>query len=552
MGSNVYFSIGDAIAGLGIFLLIPQYLKPIYVFRLRVLGMGLRVLYALPAFGFAAVVIAALVPNLPESVPVLIRTPLLWELIAAFLWAGSYGVLGWVSIVPAHPSPRSIAGYVRAGVNLLAGASEEDRVEFAGDIVASIKRLIRIADVGDTASKDTKEAASYSETFLRILSDPVFCKTLVARLPWDAARILRAFSEAQPKQQVGRAFVLQIARQTLVSSESDDPKDQDFHGFTDAPPLLKAAFGDAFLNRKYLPWEGAAASDFDVIEIDKMKRVSTAARLTIDEQVAGGFAVQSYNVARLQETLEVIGRRIAVLKRNGADVSQLSGALGQAVKHIVEATRKYCDAAQEAERRALYAEADSIRDFSAIDSVAELAVSVLETASHEFTGFDDKFWRMVREIWDAVFPRFGAQPAGMDPLQQRVAMKLTEKIRETLEGWYSPLLRLTLALIGPYAAKGETKERTAFKILRDALYTELKAFPAFYEGDPERAKSFLPGNVRYDPGASELIHRYSFGGEDRTNLKTLEMAPVSLAPEAVGLASTRGAEPPVPASTRYE
>ena len=553
VGSNVYFSIGDAIAGLGIFLLIPQYLKPIYVFRLRVLGMGLRVLYALPALGFAVVLAAAMVPNLPESVPALIRTPLLWEMIAAFLWAASYGVLGWVSIVPAHPSPRSIAGYVRAGVNLLAGASEEDRVEFAGDIVASIKRLIHIADVDDGPGKaDARDAAAFSETFLRILSDPVFCKTLVARLPWDAARILRAFSEAQPKQQVGRAFVLQIARQTLVSSESDDPKDQDFHGFTDAPPLLKAAFGDAFLNRKYLPWEGVVASDFDVIDIDKMKRVSTAARLTIDEQAAGGFAVQSYNVARLQETLEVIGRRIAVLKRGGADVSQLSGALGQAVKHIVEATRKYCQAAQETERRALYAEADSIRDFSAIDSVAELIVSVLETASHEFTGFDDKFWRMVREIWDAVFPRFGAQPAGMDPLQQRVAMKLTEKIRETLEGWYSPLLRLTLALIGPYAAKGETKERTAFKILRDALYTELKGFPAFYESDPERAKSFLPGNVRYDAAASELIHRYSFGGEDRTNLKTLEIAPVSLAPEAIGLEPSRGAEPPVAASTRYE
>ena len=38
MAPSVYFSIGDAIAGLGIFLLIPQYLKPIYVFRLRVLG----------------------------------------------------------------------------------------------------------------------------------------------------------------------------------------------------------------------------------------------------------------------------------------------------------------------------------------------------------------------------------------------------------------------------------------------------------------------------------------------------------------------------------
>jgi hypothetical protein len=550
---NVYFSIGDAIAGLGIFLLIPQYLKPIYVFRLRVLGMGLHVLYALPALGFVVILIAAVVPNLPESVPVLIRTPLVWEMLAAFLWATSYGVLGWVSIVPAHPGPRSIAGYVRAGVNLLAGASEEDRVEFAGDIVASIKRLIRIADVADgPGHADERDAAGFSETFLRILSDPVFCKTLVARLPWDAARILNAFSEAQPKHKVGRAFVLQIARQTLISSESDDPKDQDFHGFTDAPPLLKAAFGDAYLNRMYLPWEGIVASDFDDIGIDKMRRVSIAAKLTIDEQAAGGFAAQSYNIARLQENLEIIGRRIAVLKHSDADVSQLAGLLGQAVKHIVEATCRYCAAASAAERRVLYADDDSIRDFSAIDSVAELVVSVLETTSREFAGFDDKFWRMAREIWDAVFPRFGARPAGMDPLQQRVAMKLIEKIHESMEGWYSPLLRLTLALVGPYAAKGETKERTAFKILRDALYTELMAFPAFYEIDPERAKSVLPGNVRYDPDTSELIHRYSFGGEDRTNLKGLEIGAVSFTPDEAWLGGAQADERSVPASTRYE
>ena len=43
---NPYFSIGDAVAGLGIFLLIPQFLKPIYIFRLRVIGIGLRSLYA--------------------------------------------------------------------------------------------------------------------------------------------------------------------------------------------------------------------------------------------------------------------------------------------------------------------------------------------------------------------------------------------------------------------------------------------------------------------------------------------------------------------------
>jgi hypothetical protein len=551
MGSNVYFSIGDAIAGLGIFLLIPQYLKPIYVFRLRVLGIGLRLLYALPGVGFLCVVAAALVPYVPESAPVLLRTPLSWELIGGFLYAISYSALAWVYIFPARPGPRSIAKYVRAGTNLLASASDEDRVELAADILANIKTLIRIADAQGAetqADKNVSDAAAYSESFLRILSDPVFCRTVVSRVPWDAARILRAFSEEHPTAQVGRDFVHQITRQSLIASATG-ARQIDWSSFSDAPPLAKAAFGDAFLNRYYLPWEGIAASDFDEIDAALMERVYEAARLTVDEHIADGFSVQSYNVARLQETFEVIGRRIAVLKKTDADISRVAETLGQAVKHIVEATRNYLASAAPETRQGLYADEIAVRDFSTIDSIAEVVISVLENAAQEFAGYDDKLWRMAREIWDSVLPRFGVQPAGMDPLQQRFTLKLIEKMKESLEGLYSPLSRQALAIIGPYSAKGESKERTGFKICRDLVYLELKAFPAYFEADVERASALLPDNVRYEAETTTLIHRYSFGGEDRTSLALLEIPAVSLDRETVGMSRRdAGTAPAVAAS----
>jgi hypothetical protein len=129
----------------------------------------------------------------------------------------------------------------------------------------------------------------------------------------------------------------------------------------------------------------------------------------------------------------------------------------------------------------------------------------------------------------------------MDALQQRVTLKLIEKTRENMEGWYSPLPRLALAIIGPYAPKGEMPERTAFKICRDMFYRELKAYPGFHDKDPERAKTFLPNNVRYDPATSELIHRYSFGQEDRTNLNALDIAPEPLAAESMPAPEELGA-----------
>jgi len=540
---TVYFSIGDAVAGLGIFLIIPQFLKPVYFFRLRVIGIGLRTLYAAAGLGFICVVIAALVPLLPASVPSLIRAPLLWELAGATLYAMCYTALGWVYIFPARAGVRSITQYVRAGSNLLASASEEDRVEFAADILANIKKLIRIADQPPGAknrlwfptrrAKGEGEPSAYSESFLRLLADPVFCRTLVIRLPWDAARLLKAFSEEQPKTQVGRVFVHQIIREWLLSAEMRGVSDIDWRTFSDAPEIADAAFGDTYLNRHYLPWESFSASDFAKIDTGLMDRIEHAAKLTIEDHVRDRFSYQSYNTARLQENFEILSRQIFLLKKAEPDIAPCANILGRSIKTIVEATRKYCRSEESSDGKALFASGDTVAGFSALDSIAELVISVLENTAHEFSGFEDKFWPMAREIWDATLPRFGTQQEGMDALQQRVTLKLIEKTRENMEGWYSPLPRLALAIVGPYAPKGETPERTAFKICRDMFYRELKAYPAFHEKDPERAKTFLPNNVSYDPATSELIHRYSFGQEDHTNLNALEIPPETLAAESM-------------------
>jgi hypothetical protein len=235
----------------------------------------------------------------------------------------------------------------------------------------------------------------------------------------------------------------------------------------------------------------------------------------------------------LQENFEILSRQIFLFKKAEPDITPCANILGRSVRYVVEATRTYCRSAEGTDGKALFASGDTVSGFSALDSIAELVISVLENTAHDFGGFEDKFWPMAREIWDATLPRFGAQPEGMDALQQRVTLKLIEKTRESMEGWYSPLPRLALALIGPYAPKGETADRTAFKICRDMFYRELKAYPAFQQSDPERAKTFLPNNVRYDPATSDLIHRYSFGQEDHTNLNTLEIASEPLADESM-------------------
>ena len=232
---------------------------------------------------------------------------------------------------------------MRAGSNLLASASEEDRVEFAADVLANIKKLIRIADEPPGTqsktwflshrSKGEGETSAYSESFLRLLADPVFCKTLVVRLPWDAARLLKAFSEEQPKTQVGRVFVHQLTREWLLSAESAGVGAIDWRTFSDAPELADAAFGDTYLNRHYLPWESLSASDLIKIDTGLMERIERAAKLTIDDHIRDRFSYQSYNTARLQENFEILSRQIFLLKKTEPDITPSANILGRSVKY---------------------------------------------------------------------------------------------------------------------------------------------------------------------------------------------------------------------------
>ncbi len=91
LGYDPYFSIGDAVAALGIFLLIPQFLKPIYIFRLRVIGIGLRSLYAMSGVGFICVLIGSVVWQLPPALSEPFSHPLLWEINGGILFSTAYG-----------------------------------------------------------------------------------------------------------------------------------------------------------------------------------------------------------------------------------------------------------------------------------------------------------------------------------------------------------------------------------------------------------------------------------------------------------------------------
>ncbi|WP_131197019.1 hypothetical protein [Lichenihabitans psoromatis] len=97
-----------------------------------------------------------------------------------------------------------------------------------------------------------------------------------------------------------------------------------------------------------------------------------------------------------------------------------------------------------------------------------------------------------------------------------------------MTGYYPAISRVLLACIGPYDHKLEIRDRTAFVILKDAMYAELKKLPQLHATKPEKVGDFLPSNVTFDPETNTLTHTYRGGGTSVTDLGMLELPEVNL------------------------
>jgi hypothetical protein len=72
---------------------------------------------------------------------------------------------------------------------------------------------------------------------------------------------------------------------------------------------------------------------------------------------------------------------------------------------------------------------------------------------------------------------------------------------------------------------------TAFNILRNVMYRELKRLPDLAAGKPEKMADYLPKNVEYDAKRCALIHTYSGGSQATTDLRTLQLVDIDLLDE---------------------
>jgi hypothetical protein len=309
-------------------------------------------------------------------------------------------------------------------------------------------------------------------------------------------------------------------------------REMELGGFRAAPVLSNALFNDWFVAHEYEPFEGMQYPDFANPTKAFLDRFYRAVELTLTVTLSAKGYWDAANFIHIQSHHESLMMEVNRIARS----DHLRGIVISAhfgLRKIIRITREQLAKLDRQTRRSLYmqnTQEREHRDFTLLDDIAELIYDAIGTIANEFRKApSDPFWTFALDVIGDMFPKYGNPPRGMDPLQQRVAIKILDKLDDNMTGWYPSMSRVVLAIIGPYDKHSNLDEGCAFRLLERAVYFRLKKLPKLADKNAEKYRDFLPDNVRLDTKTSRLIHTYALGGEESTDLSGLEIEAVSLA-----------------------
>lgn len=542
--AQLYFSIGEAVAALSITLIVPQFLRPILKFRLRCRAIDEWHIYVCVLAATMMVIFAAILPSLGVSSGALWTYPIVWESAAGIVFLFAVATLVFAVIRPANPASVNLERFAYSAVDFLAHATDKDRAEFSTDLRYCIYEMVRKADLRLRLWKPSAfvlfskrhqlRDSEYASAFLRVLSDPAFCRVLVRDTPWNTAVILQEIAKYPAECQSVNDFVREIARQAVLMDDSMFAREIEYKGFRATSVISDALFGNHLLARFYTPLEGLWFGDTMDLEVGQVKRTSRALLLTVKSSLSAGAHWQQHGLRRASDLVSSVARDICQSVRDDRGDYHLIHALEFDLFQVVGETRKHLGKLDDKAYAYLFfkpkddTEKDMVRDFTLLDEVAEIVVEYAFSFCNDFEGGEDPFWHTAISFDRHVFGRCRGNAVGFDPLQQRVALKMLRKVDENLEGYYPAISRMFLSTIGFYEPPTEENKNQPWELFVHAFFYRFQEFPKFYETDRDKAETFLPSDVRYDPVRRSIIKTYADGEERETVLSDLCLPGISV------------------------
>jgi hypothetical protein len=535
---SIYFSLGEVVGALAFTLAVQQLLKPIYRFRLTARYLTLHRLYACVFAGLAAVVIAASVPNFP----ILHGGPwgyaIVWEIVAAILFTIAYGAVALAIVQPVRVRSDNLVEFCRSSAQLLSSANEADHLDYIADLSRSLPRLIRAAAFIDHLRNTSAffdfiyrkqiERGAYASSFLRIVADPAFCESLVKRSPWSVVMMLQELAKDRLHARSAEQFIHELAYQAILRDDGMMAREVGYYGFGTAPMLSDSLFADAFILRTYNPMDWLHSIDSDLLTPQMLKRFNSAAERCFVTLIEQGMIWEAHVAFTIQNKYESIFMGAWKIQDSKDADYRLPFEMHHSVELAIKMADKLLDSIAPQSYEMLFVTDPEKYRSDVLETLVEIVFDGLTAIANRFKGVEDRFWHTAIDTFQKAFPSIGEQPDGMTPFQQRLALKIIEKLNDNMKGFYPAISRVLFACVGPYDHKAGQKNRTAFNILKDAMYFELLQLPDLATNKPDKIRDYFPDNVTFDVSTKNLTHTY-FGGEQAvTDLKMLNLSPVSL------------------------
>jgi hypothetical protein len=534
-----YFTLGNVVAALAFTIALQNFIKPVFDFRLRVRRITTTRLFGLVFCGAFCIVIATLVPHTALLHPTILGYAIFWEILASLMFFGAYGAVAFAAVRPVNVSPTRVAQFAQSAAKLLSEANESDHLELLKDLRLSLPTLIRLARFveRDTHEPTTAfydfihrhkiEQASYAHSFLRIIADGQFCRTLVDRAPWEVSRLLTTIVDGKLYARAAEAFISELAQQALSSDDAMMDREMKYHGFGTAPLLSDSLFAEPFVVERYNPLD--FYFDSETVTPRIIKRFNSSSLRIFETLISSrrtDHSYAAYGAKRFYETAFM--GLYAIQDASNYDFNHVM-EIRSAVLNAIKLADRLMASMSERSYEYLFVEGDEEHHrHDVLEVLVEIVFDGLCGIANKFRGVEDHFWMVGREAISEAFNSIGAEPDGMTPFQQRLAIRLIDKLRDNMTGYYPAISRVLLATVGPLREVARQENETAFNILQKAVYQELLKLPELAARKPEKLGDFFPDNVAYDVDARTLTHTYSGGAIAITDLKTIAVEPVSL------------------------
>ena len=550
-----YFTIGDALATLAFTFAVQQFLKPINRLRLSSLGLSFSYVVIAVFFGASLSVIAATVPNIPLLNGTIFSYPINWEIAGAIIIGSSYALVALISLRPTKINERNVKNFCMAGAQMMSEATDEERSILAKELFdhgnlltlikitgefqrgehhamqveieklkaqeempLTIRGRPRISAFYAFSRRHQLEKASYAAQFLQILSDPDFCRVIITRHSWDFLRSISHITDVGAEVEHSKAFVQEVIKQAVEQNDGMLAKEDDFVGFGRHRHFSRELFENPkILNLDLL--NGVHAyydTPIDPNFISRLNNISE--RLLKNELEHSGFWY-SKNTSTISKIYTDIFRSILFNKETGKQPKVIAN-LSIGISRILEITNTALDNLSEDQYQSLYIKNSDLKNHTnnAVSEIAEIIIEAFCSISNDFQGPTDPRWPFAINLFIEVFERDKCEETGLSPLQQIVAIKIIDKLKENMIGYYPTISRILISVIGPHNEQSKDTTRTANNIIRDAVYFELKALPKLYARDENKAIDRLPPYVVYENKNSSLVFTYPNGQKTAVNL----------------------------------